>query len=378
MKFNQSISSIILMTCFSMQALANSTLTDALNQYIDKQNLPGVETLVIRKGKVWHHSVVGYNDLEKGSLLKKHSIFRIFSMTKPLVATAMLQLVDKGLIELDANVSDYIPELVSVKLNGKNVEISIEELLAHTAGFEYNFDALHKSNDTDEFLNNISSSRLAFAPGTKWGYSMASDIQGAIIEKITGESLDKYLHENVFKPLNMQDTAFWVPENKAHRLVEDYEYEKSLEKSNKIKANDAKYLSQPSFLSGGGGLVSTAKDYSHFLTMMLNHGEYKGKQIIKNSTLRKMLTSHTVDLDTGFLPKIYPNSGFGLGLGIKEGKNDLRSRGSYYWAGKGGTLFWVDPTEELIVVAMMQAEDAWPLLNKWLGEKIYNLLGETH
>jgi CubicO group peptidase (beta-lactamase class C family) len=112
--------------------------------------------------------------------------------------------------------------------------------------------------------------------------------------------------------------------------------------------------------------------------MMLNHGEYKGKQIIKNSTLRKMLTSHTVDLDTGFLPKIYPNSGFGLGLGIKEGKNDLRSRGSYYWAGKGGTLFWVDPTEELIVVAMMQAEDAWPLLNKWLGEKIYNLLGETH
>jgi len=143
----------------------------------------------------------------------------------------------------------------------------------------------------------------------------------------------------------------------------------------KLLANkDTKYLSPQGLLSGGGGLVSTASDYSRFLSMLANEGKFKGIEILEKTSIDKMLTSYTKGLNTSFLPKIYPNSGFGYGLGIKESSIGNQAEGSFYWAGKGGTLFWVDPANQLIVVAMMQAEDAWPKVNRWLVKEVYDLL----
>jgi len=373
MKLKQTLKLMLLLAGISSSTLANQTLSKQLQAFVVKNNLPGIETLILKDGNLWHHSTVGLAHIKDQRPMQPDAIFRIFSMTKPIVAVAMLQLLEQDKIALDAYIDEYLPELSELKYHGVNTKISIKQLLTHTAGLDYDFNALHASTDMRDFVRRTSASELKFSPGEKWGYSMASDIQGAIIERVSGLPLDQYLQQHLFQPLQMKDTGFWVPKDKQKRLVEDYKKHKSKNELTALINNDSKYLHKPSFLSAGGGLVSTAKDYSHFLSMLLNDGQFNGKQIITAKSLKKMLSSQTQGLDMGFLPKIYPNSGFGFGLGIKEGEQDLRSKGSYYWAGKGGTLFWVDPAENLIVIAMMQAENAWPLLNKWLADKIYPL-----
>lgn len=374
MQFKQSIKAMLLLAVFSTSVLANSQLTEQLQTFVTDNNLPGIETLILKNGELWHHSNVGLEDIQQQTPMQENAIFRIFSMTKPITAVAMLQLLDQGKITLDAYVDDYLPELKTITYNTAKTRISIQQLLTHTSGLDYNFKALHASHSNKDFIQRIATSELKFAPGEKWGYSMASDIQGALIERVSGLPLDQYLQTHIFAPLDMQDTGFWVPEDQQQRLVEDYKKDKTSGKLQAITQSDGKYLKQPGFLSAGGGLVSTAKDYSHFLSMLLNNGRFNGKQIVKAASLANMLRNQTQGLDMGFLPKIYPNSGFGFGLGIKQSERDLRTQGSYYWAGKGGTLFWVDPENKLIVIAMMQAENAWPMLDKWLVRQVYPLI----
>ncbi|SFD60241.1 serine hydrolase domain-containing protein [Pseudoalteromonas denitrificans] len=355
-------------------AVANEQLSKKIEQFLNKKQLPGMETLIIKDGKTWHHSAIGNINLTKKNPLNKDSIFRIYSMTKPVTAVALLQLVEQGKLTLDSYIQDHLPQLLPFTYNGNHQKVTIRQLLSHTAGFGYDFPLLHNSKTQEDLLSGISGYKLNFKSGDKWAYSLASDIQGALIESISGEPLDVYLAKNIFNPLGMKDTSFWVSAQKSSRLVDVYKSKKDMVNLKTLASEDVAYLTQTKFLSAGGGLVSTATDYGYFLTMLMNQGKYKGKNILSESLIKMMLTSNTQGLDTGFLEKIYPNSGFGFGLGIKEKTGDLRAKGSIYWAGKGGTFFWVDPKHNLIVVAMMQAENAWPKVNAWLGKEVYSLL----
>jgi len=243
-------------------------------------------------------------------------------------------------------------------------------------------------NNLNDMVTDISGVDLIYEPGTKWQYSIASDVQGALIEAVTGMKLDDYLETYIFAPLEMTDTGFWVPEEHAHRLVDQYIYDvKGLEPlksfgNTNIEHKESRigsdYLSRPKLLSGGSGLVSTAKDYSRFVQVLLNNGIYNGRQILSAELVDQMLTSHTEGLNTSFLPLIYENTGFGYGLGIKEGEGegDLRREGSFYWAGKGGTVFWGDPKNNLSVIVMMQVEDGWVALERWLIPEIYHMIAD--
>ena len=182
----------------------------------------------------------------------------------------------------------------------------------------------------------------------------------------------------------MKDTGFYVPESQHHRLVDMYEYDaKTFEEAyvfNREKiifseyGDDSDYLEKPTLLSGGGGLVSTAKDYSNFVTMLLNKGKFNGKSILSETLVASMLSSHTKGLDTHFMPRVYEGTGFGYGIGIKESAGDTRNQGTFFWGGMGGTIFWADPVADLQVVVMMQVEDGWIALEKWMIPEVYKLI----
>ena len=224
-------------------------------------------------------------------------------------------------------------------------------------------------------------------PGGLCVYFIDSDIRGAMVEQVPGLSVYEYFLHYICTPLNMQDTRFYVPQSQAHRLVDMYEYYASTFEEaytfnqDKIhlveQAKDSEYLHRPALLSGGGGLVSSAQDYSNFVAMLSNGGRFNGQQVLSQKLINTMLGSKTQGLETHFLPRLYKGAGFGYGVGIQQTMTEYRQPGSFFWAGMGGTLFWSDPQTQLQVVAMMQVEDGWIALEKWLIPQIYQFI-DTH
>lgn len=364
-------------------AKTDSQLSSDIKLYLEENKFPGMVTLVIKNGKVVQYSAIGFNNLKQSKPIRKDSVFRIYSMTKPITALALLQLVERGKVRLDDDIRKYLPEMEPFEYKGEIVKITVHQLLSHTAGLGYFpgfsswndflyfiLDPNDRDNTTDELISDVSGIELKHKPGSQWRYSIASDLQGAIIEKVTGKRLEDYFRENIFIPLEMYETSFILNESMSSRLVDMYEYEDQ-EVSFSEFASKSDYLEEPNLHSGGGGLVSTAEDYGKFVRLLLNNGEYKEKKIIGKKYIKMMLSNHTKNMDTWLLPKLYPNSGFGYSIGVKVGEADIRPKGSFYWAGRGGTFFWADPKNNLIVVNMIQLEDGWRKVEQWLVPKVY-------
>jgi len=358
-----------------------------LQALIDKGELAGAVTLVARHGRVARRSVLGFDSLEKKTKLKTDTVFRIFSMTKPVTAVAMMILHDKGLWKPDDPVGKFIPAFNHCTVfegldDGERLMTAkadhpptLRELLTHTAGITYGrSDALHDRPYKDaniwgaptlmEFAERIGRVPLAYQPGTQWLYSLSMDVQGAIIEAITGQPLADFMQEHIFGPLKMVDTAFWVPPQKAGRLAHSmyltsrkgglHELDKS------PMGND--YLSPPRLAGGGGGLVSTLGDYARFAQMLLNKGELDGVRILSPEAVALMSKNHLPEwmLSAGFgigAMQIRPGFGYGFNGAVftdPKAAGIPVGQGTYEWDGAAGTWFWVDWANDVIFVGMIQ------------------------
>tara|TARA_R110001592_G_scaffold349774_1_gene645354 strand:- start:5512 stop:6621 length:1110 start_codon:yes stop_codon:yes gene_type:complete len=364
---------------------------------IKQHELPGAVVLIKKGDEIIHYDVYGKVNVEQAQLMKKDAIFRLYSMSKPITAVALLQLVGQGKVSLADDIRQYLHGFEPFEFEGKKQVVTIHQLLSHTAGFGYGggikswvdiryllVNPLSRSNTLTDLVDDLSGIDLKFPSGSKFEYSIASDIQGALIEAVSGMRLDDYLQQHIFAPLNMKDTGFFVPKSEEHRLVDMYEYDASTFEEASVfnrenilfseTGKDSEYLKQPKLFSGGGGLVSTTIDYSNFVSMLKNKGQFNGKTILSESLIEKMLSSKTTGLDTHFLPRVYKGAGFGYGIGIKESSGDTRNQGSFFWAGMGGTTFWADPIADVQVVVMMQVEDGWIALEKWLIPEVYKMI----
>jgi CubicO group peptidase (beta-lactamase class C family) len=358
-------------------------------KYIDTGRLPCGLVVVCRRGEVAHFSAFGMADVERKRPLKEDTIFRIYSMTKPVTSIAFMQLVEQGLVALDDPVHKYIPAWkdLGVFVGGfmqtfrtKRCErpMLIVDLLRHTSGLTYGFqestnvDAayrklkigeIEKSGTMDSMVENLAKLPLEFSPGTAWNYSVSTDILGYLVEKISGQKFEDYLRTKIFKPLGMVDTDFHVHAGKEARLAACYIPAKG---GMELQDDPAKspYLEPPSFVSGGGGLVSTASDYLKFCRMLINGGTLDGAQIVSPKTIELMTMNHLPDgkdlpqLSRSLFSEVtYNGVGFGLGFSVTMDPAKTMipgSVGEFSWGGAASTSFWIDPKEELIAIFMTQ------------------------
>jgi CubicO group peptidase (beta-lactamase class C family) len=342
---------------------------DTFRGLVDQQQLAGVTTLIARHGKVVHFDAYGVKDLESKAPVTKDTIFRIASMTKPIVGLAMMMLWEEGKWSLDDPVSKHIPEFAGLKVATPNGEVAqakpmkMRQLMSHTAGFGTS-GSYEGKNITDRtkplqaMIDTLAKLPLASQPGTDWAYGPVVDIQGYVVEKLSGQTLDAFLKARIFDPLGMTDTGFWVDASKKDRVTKVFTYNE--QKKLVAAATQSDPTRKPVFLSGGGGLLSTTEDYLKFAQMMLNGGEAGGKRYLKASTVELMRTNV---LEPGVVVDLYGPTyningiGFGLDFAIimdPAKANTPEGKNSFYWGGAFGTWFWLDPTNDMLVIGMMQ------------------------
>jgi CubicO group peptidase (beta-lactamase class C family) len=371
----------------------------ALADLVAAKELAGVVTLVARHGKVVHRSAIGVKDVESGEALAHDTIFRIYSMTKPVTAVAMMILHDQGLWSPDDPIVKHLPEFAEVKVLGgaaPDHAPTLRELMTHTAGLGYGFDpndatdaayiaaGVWQAENLAEMTRRLATAPLAYQPGSRWRYSMSMDVQGAIIEKLSGQSLPDFMRSKIFQPLGMVDTDFYVPTAKLPRLATLYRWSKSrgLVVSEPLQGRHADRI--PKLAGGGGGLFSTAADYARFAQMLLNKGELGGVRVISPQAVALMTANHLSDAIIASDPsvglqKIRPGFGYGFNgaayydpalAGSKVG------RGSYQWDGAAGTWFWIDPENDLLYVGLIQrmSPDGGPHMHKITQDLIADAL----
>lgn len=366
---------------FSSERLAR--LDQAMNEKVGQKQVAGAVTLLARHGKLVNINTYGQQDIAHSVAMKKDSIFRIYSMTKPVISAALMILFEEGKWLPSDPVAKYIPELANLKVyagddkNGHAIleapahAPTINELLTHTAGFSVGFfntpvdkmygeAKLWESGSLKEFIDKVAALPLKFQPGEAWEYSVAGDIEGLLIERLSGKPLPQFLDERIFKPLAMNDTGFYVPEQKLPRLAVTYQPEANSPLS--PMPFDPHVSSLPAMPSGSGGLYSTAEDYFHFAQMLLNQGNFNGVQILSPASVNLMRANHLPDaLRTGKYGigfyHMQPGMGYGYNLAVIDDPVKLASTagaGSYLWDGLAGTWFWVDPTNDLIFIGLIQ------------------------
>lgn len=337
--------------------------------YIDDNKLGGALTMIARKGKLIHFETYGMQNKKAGTAINSKTIFRIFSMSKPIASVALMMLYEEGKFNLNDDVAKYIPEFKNLKVyeNGALVplknKMTIEHLLTHTSGLSYGWnptpvDEMYQkaniwaSSSLQNFVTKIGKLPLNFQPGTKWEYGVSTDIVGYLVEVISGMPFDQFLQKRLFGPLKMEDTGFHVPKEKHNRLATVYEINKEgeLVESHSLTVD---HFYQPSpYASGGGGLVSTASDYMRFAQMLLNGGRLDGVQILGRKTVDLMRINHLSDE-----VKYRAGKGFGLGFEVVEDiahAGGMGSNGTYSWSGMANTFFWIDPQEEVISMVWTQ------------------------
>lgn len=349
--------------------------------------IPGAAMLIARRGKIVHQQALGRQTPDGAAPMRPDAIFRIYSMTKPIVSVAVLMLVEEGRLLLSHPVSRYLPELadlqVGLTLSGPDGqpalglappqrEMTVQDLLRHTAGLTYGIfgSSLVKSRynaagvgspDTsnDSLIAKLATLPLAYQPGTTWEYSRATDVLGALLERLCGKPLDAVLEERIFRPLGMVDTGFWVPPEQQHRLAEGFAVDPVTQQAVHL----LNVRQRPQFLSGGGGLVSTLLDYWRFADMLLRGGELDGVRILSRKLVALMTSDHLASLPqakagASYLPG--PGYGFGLGVAVRTAAGESAipgSVGDYHWSGLAGTYFWNDPQEQLSAIWMVQAQE---------------------
>lgn len=368
-------------------------LSAVLQADIVQGAIPGAVALIVRKGKVAYYEALGYQNRKEKIPMKRDSIFRIASMTKPFTSLAIMMLAEEGKIQLPHSASRYLPEFKDLKVGmekndeatGKteltlvpvNRPMTVQDLLRHTSGITYAFDdkSLIKkrywelktydfNQTTAEMVTRLSQVPLVYQPGTTWDYSQSTDVLGRIVEVASGVNLDTFIAERIAKPLKLSDTSFWVEPAKLSRVAET----QADPATGKRPPAFSDVTKRPNWISGGGGLVSTAGDYARFCQMFLNMGSLDGARLVSRKTIELMTANHlppgiqfgpgNYDRLGAMLPSPEMGQGFGLGFAVRTdtGRNALHgSPGDYSWAGAVGTYFWIDPKESLAVVLMMQA-----------------------
>jgi CubicO group peptidase (beta-lactamase class C family) len=339
---------------------------------IDRGRIPGVVMVVQRAGQPAYVKALGRQDPQAGTPMREDSIFRIYSMTKPIVSVGIMMLVEEGRITLSDPVARHIPELanlrVGVEKDGK-LEIvaaqrqpTIQDLLRHTSGFTYGVFGksavkdLYTKNGVDssehsnaELVKKLAQVPLMYQPGTTWEYGRSTDVLGHVIERVSGQTLDVFLQARIFGPLGMKDTAFHVQPDAQSRLAEAFA--KDPDSGAAVSLLDVRR--PPKYLAGGQGLVSTGADYLRFAQMLLNGGELGGVRLLGRKTVEYMTSDHL-----GAIRGPGPGYGFGLGFAVRHANGLSSTQGSageYNWSGLGGTTFWVDPRERLVAIFMSQA-----------------------
>ena len=382
-----------------MFAPALKRLNTAIQREIDRGVFPGAVMLLHHQGHVVHRMAYGLQNPQTGVPMRDDSVFRIYSMTKPVVSVALMMLVEEGRLRLRDPVAQHLPEFAAlewaeVQRDARGRETLkrhplpptapatptvplVHDLLRHTAGLTYGSfgSSLLKTayieaglesgkDDNTAFSKRLATLPLAYPPGRIWEYSRATDLIGALIERISGQSLGAFLQERIFGPLKMVDTGFHLPPDQHHRLAEAFPVDPL--SGNPVRLLDVR---KPRvFESGGGGLVSTAADYLRFARMLRGGGSLKGTRLLSPKTVALMTSDHLgADIirasrvpgaTTGYLPG--PGYGFGLGFAVRVAPGEAGvpgSVGDYHWSGLAGTYFWIDPAEDLIAVWMMQAPD---------------------
>ena len=357
------------------------------SQAIDHGDLAGIVILVSRHGKVVHFSALGYADIEKQRKMEKDTIFRQYSMTKAITSTALMSLYEQGRFQLDDPISKYLPEFTNLRVlrnpDGPLDETvapehppTIHDILRHTAGFTHGlssdkFDQQYTKADLfgldvslEEMMKRLAKIPLRYQPGTKWAYSVGPDVQARLVEVLSGVPIDEYFQKHIFDPLGMKDASYWLGPDKADRLATVY-----WAKDGKLTPLDEAHgapdpLFNASFVNsytanhkhkgGSYGLVATAEDYWRFAQMTLNGGELNGARILGPQTVHLMGQDH---LQPAGIPDFEKGRGFGLGFAVVENEaaaGGLGSVGGLSWGGAATTTFWIDPKEEIIVIAMTQ------------------------
>jgi CubicO group peptidase (beta-lactamase class C family) len=378
---------------FDSEKLA--ALEDRMRKFVADGDTMGIATLLVRDGKVASYAQAGVRDIVKGKPITQDSIYRIYSMSKPITGVAMMMLYEQGAFSLDDPVSKFIPEFEglevvksyekdgSFELESLERQATMRELMSHTAGFAYGFSGMDPSNagyrkhnvlgssDLQSLVDKVASVPLMHQPGTKWEYSISVDLQGAIIERITGMTLGEYLDKKLFTPLGMSDTAFYVSADKADRLADLFAYHPVTQTFQRMPFSEPQYnlLGDISYSketrgmeSGGGGLVSTMADYARFCQMLINGGTLNGVRVITEESVKLMSTNilsakQKVDIDGDLSNAQKDRLGFGLNFGIIMGAESNKSNygdGSYFWGGAAGTWFWIDPANDLFFIGMIQ------------------------
>ena len=359
-------------------------------RYLDTGRLPCATTLIERRGEIAHTSVQGYMDVERGRAVTEDTIFRIYSMTKPITSVALMMLVEEGAIALDDPVHRYIPQwrnlgvyeagfIGTFRTRPTSAPMRIIDLLRHTSGLTYglqqrtNVDAAYRkfgfgdpagASTLEAMIEGLAKIPLEASPGEVWNYSVSTDVVGYIVGKVSGMPFDEFLRQRIFAPLGMVDTGFHVPPEKASRLAACYVATPDGRMQLQDDPQTSKFLRAPTFVSGGGGLVSTTADYLRFCRMLLNGGILDDTRLLSPKTIELMTANH---LPGGKeLPEMAVSlfgeagySGVGFGLGFAVTTNPARSllpgsAGDFSWGGMASTFFWIDPREQLIVIFMTQ------------------------
>ncbi len=362
-----------------------------MRHYIEPGKIAGAQTLVWRGGKVAYSSTLGRMDVERDKPMRDDTIFRIYSMTKPITSVALMTLYEEGRFRLTDPVHKYIPAFADsrVYVSGKYpmfltapVErpMNVRDLLTHMSGLTYGFmyrtnvDAAYRRLDIDGVkpgatlanrIELLGSLPLEFSPGTAWNYSVSTDVCGYLVERLSGMSFDEYVRQRITEPLGMVDTAFTVRDSEIDRFAACYE--RRPDKSTRLMDDpqgDSPWVGDKTFFSGGGGMVSTVRDYLRFCRMLLNGGELDGARVLGRKTIEYMTRNHLPagkaipELTTGLFSEV-ENEGGGFGLGFSVNLDPVAggaigSVGEYAWGGMASTVFWIDPAEDMIVVFMTQ------------------------
>ena len=350
-------------------------LKSGMQALVDGNQLAGVVTMVAKDGKVVQFEAAGKRDLESAAPMQKDSIFRIYSMSKPITGVAMMMLFEEGKWQLNDPVSKHIPEFANLKVAKVNPQtgavtqvapdhaMTMRELMSHSGGLSYgvfgttavdkmytDVNALNRDEPLQAMIDKLAKIPLLHQPGERWHYSVSVDVQGYLVEKLSGQPFPEFLKQRIFEPLGMKDTAFFVPPEKLNRFASFYTYDKD-RKFVPHPGDD--FSKQPAGPSGGGGLVSTATDYMRFCQMLLNGGELDGHRLLSPLTVQLM---HSNVLPAS-ARTMSPGTGFGLDFAVVEDPlvaGGYGGEGTFYWGGYAGTWFWIDPVYNLIEVGMIQ------------------------
>ena len=381
---------------FFLWALASSALGDIeparleaveadLRARIDERKLSGAVLMIAQGGELQMHKALGYQDVEEQIPMKNDTIFRIFSMTKPITGTALMILHDEGKFSLDDPLEKYLPELsnlrVAISANDNGTwetetadhPLTVRELMSHTGGFTY-FPPIGNGPIAQAYVEagiggdatlaesipKLKDIPLDYQPGTKCVYSISVDIQGYLIEKLSGQTLDTFFQEKIFDPLEMEDTAFYVSADKAHRLSGMYMPRNgSLFRTDSLgNSLGGSFLEKPAFLAGGHGLTSTASDYMKFAQMHLNRGVLNGVRILSEDSI-DLMRDNQLPEEVKQIGQPYPGNVFGLDFAVVENSEIFQKApvGTHWWWGIAGSWFWIDPVTETVFIGMIQNND---------------------